>query len=291
MVCPRCGAAHATPAAYCPRCGLSLGHRSAKTPDTAALAPAPPASELAVHRLRAYFEDADPGRPALELGARSPAVRHIRRALRALQSASFDPHLTGQPPDDELFDADLQSAVRAFQAWQGHSSVDGVVGPGTRDRLARVAWERCGPRFLLVLQGLRKDVRPRAFLSHASADTPAVEAIEAYLAARDVAVVRYTHSFIPGHEIAEEIEGAVARADKVVVFRSAHAARSSWVLREIQLALELERALHLHLLIHVLLEAGIVDPADESRILIQAAGRPLDAVGDDLLRALHGPRH
>jgi hypothetical protein len=116
-----------------------------------------------------------------------------------------------------------------------------------------------------------------------------VEQVEAFLIDHAVQVIRYTHSFVPGDPIIEDVLEAIATADKIVVFYSDAARRSEWVAREIAWAEELERAMYRHLLVYVVLRGEPLDPLQESRIVIPAAGRELGAVGRDLLRALYGP--
>lgn len=246
-------------------------------------------SQLAILRLNSFFLDPEAPERALARGSRGAFVQNVRRALDVLQCEEFRPPLSFTGGDEQLYDEPLEDAVRTFQSWQDHSSTDGVIGPGTRRLLAQTVWENCGFRFLTVLENHRPDPRPRAFLSHSSSDSRTVEQIEAYLQDHSVQVVRYTYSFTPGHPISEEIEGAVAVADKVVVFGSHQALESSWVQHEIRLAEDLERAIHQHLLVYVLLEPVTLDAAQDKRIVIPAAGRRLRDVGNDLLRALYGP--
>lgn len=76
-------------------------------------------------------------------GDRSPAVRQVRRAVAALSAP------TPAPPSgdaDDVFDAALDSAVRAFQQRRG-LVVDGVVGAETWAAL-QAAGRRLGDRLL-----------------------------------------------------------------------------------------------------------------------------------------------
>lgn len=94
-----------------------------------------------------------PAGPALELGDRDARVAALRKRL----VASGDLPAAEQPDDPTLFDADLDTAVRIFQARHG-LDVDGVVGRETTEELnvsigARIAqvelnidrWNRLPP--------------------------------------------------------------------------------------------------------------------------------------------------
>ncbi|MBL7496750.1 N-acetylmuramoyl-L-alanine amidase [Frankia sp. CNm7] len=93
----------------------------------------------------------------LRLGDRAPGVADARAALAHL---SFLPAAPRQPVEDdaamgqgetELFDADLDRAVRAFQQSRG-LSVDGIIGPDTARALDE-ARHRLGDRLLYNVPG------------------------------------------------------------------------------------------------------------------------------------------
>jgi N-acetylmuramoyl-L-alanine amidase len=89
----------------------------------------------------------DPG-DALRLGVRASAVAEIRAALAALGlvNSPEDDLSTGRHYAADVFDADLDEAVRAFQQHRG-LLVDGVVGEATY-RALREASYRLGARTL-----------------------------------------------------------------------------------------------------------------------------------------------
>ena len=76
-----------------------------------------------------------PEGPSLSAGARSSRVRPLRERLRATGD------LTAGSSDEELFDADLERAVRRFQGRHGLDA-DGVVGASTTAALNVPAEER-----------------------------------------------------------------------------------------------------------------------------------------------------
>ena len=83
--------------------------------------------------------------PALfRRGDRGPAVAEIRSRLATLDLADPD-------PGNDLFDEDLDRAVRAFQQQRG-LSVDGIVGVNTYRTLEEARW-RLGDRLLTFVAG------------------------------------------------------------------------------------------------------------------------------------------
>jgi len=84
---------------------------------------------------------------AFRLGDRGRAVREIRARLQTLGLS--DP--TGSAADPEVFDPDLDRAVRAFQQQRG-LSVDGTVGVHTYRILEEARW-RLGDRLLTFVPG------------------------------------------------------------------------------------------------------------------------------------------
>ena len=83
--------------------------------------------------------------PALfRRGDRGPAVAEIRSRLATLDMVDPD-------PGNDLFDEDLDRAVRAFQQQRG-LSVDGIVGVNTYRTLEEARW-RLGDRLLTFVAG------------------------------------------------------------------------------------------------------------------------------------------
>jgi N-acetylmuramoyl-L-alanine amidase len=79
------------------------------------------------------------------VGYRGPVVRDLREQLAAVES--LDGRWTRtSPADEELFDEELDQAVRAFQQQRG-LLVDGIVGPWTFAALEAARW-RLGDRLL-----------------------------------------------------------------------------------------------------------------------------------------------
>ena len=85
-------------------------------------------------------------RPLFRLGDHGPAVRDIRRHLEVLGLTASP---AGAAPD--VFDADLDRAVRDFQQQRG-LSVDGIVGVSTYRVLEEARW-RLGDRLLTLVAG------------------------------------------------------------------------------------------------------------------------------------------
>lgn len=68
--------------------------------------------------------------PKLEPGSRDPRIAALRARLRASGDLAGSSSGSPAPTDPELYDAELEAAVRSFQARHG-LDVDGVVGQGT----------------------------------------------------------------------------------------------------------------------------------------------------------------
>src|ERR1700692_2253227 len=83
---------------------------------------------------------------ALRCGDRSAAVTEIRAALAALGllENSDEDLTTGRHVALELFDAELDQAVRAFQQHRG-LLVDGIVGEATYRALKEASYRLGGP--------------------------------------------------------------------------------------------------------------------------------------------------
>jgi N-acetylmuramoyl-L-alanine amidase len=95
------------------------------------------------------FVPAPRTRSAFRLGDRGRPVAEIRSRLELLGLVPGRP--SAGPAERELFDAELDHAVRAFQQQRG-LSVDGVVGVGTYRILEEARW-RLGDRLLTLVAG------------------------------------------------------------------------------------------------------------------------------------------
>src|SRR5262249_563605 len=97
-----------------------------------------------------------------------------------------------------------------------------------------------------------------------------------------------TYSFQPGGDIIDRARNAIAIADKVLVVYSAKSVKSDWVRSEIALAEELERRLGMHFLVYLRLDQEPLLAHDVNRISIDAIGKSVREVGNDLLHAITG---
>lgn len=79
-------------------------------------------------------------------GDQGPVVAEIRDRLRRLGILA-----TPRSEHEDIFDADLERAVREFQQ-QSHLIVDGIVGPATYQRLEESRWQ-LGDRILAYRHG------------------------------------------------------------------------------------------------------------------------------------------
>ena len=88
-----------------------------------------------------FFRDPFVGDEMIKLSAASIACINIRDALRQLGYTIHFEDNGGQE-----YDQALEQQVLQFQRDNNHTSQDGLFGPGTRQLLARVLFEKRGPR-------------------------------------------------------------------------------------------------------------------------------------------------
>ena len=108
----------------------------------------------------------------LKPGGRDSSVPRIRRLLGALGDLAAGPMFAqSSVSDSALYDAALVDAVRRFQGRQGLEA-DGVLGAGTRARLAR-PFDGCTRQIALTLERWR-------WLPHAFTEPPVIVNVPAF---------------------------------------------------------------------------------------------------------------
>src|SRR5205085_786287 len=108
----------------------------------------------------------------------------------------------------------------AFQTKYKHRVADGVVGPGTRERLVSELFHQFSPTIFARLQRPEGCTSPAVFISYASADRERVNKIDQWLRDHGVRVVRDCQFFVAGTTIEENIARAVAHSDKILAILS-----------------------------------------------------------------------
>jgi hypothetical protein len=187
---------------------------------------------------------------------------------------------------DEIFDESLRCSVEAFQVTSHHRVHDGLVGPGTRERLVRELLHRFDPSIFQRLY--RRNAPPSVFISYASIDSGAVNKLDQWLRDHKLRVIRDCQFFVAGSTIEENIGEALAQADKILAVLSKNSRDRDWPRLERVLTEEIERKIGARLLIYLCLDESQLPAHDSTRLAIRAAGKPLKQVGAEVLHAVAG---
>lgn len=237
-------------------------------------------SPALIERFESYFRDSDSSHHALREGDRSIACENIKSALIKLGCA----RVFGK--DVELFDEELSSAVRRFQAEVTHNHVDGVVGQGTR---AKLVVHLLRARGASAFGELKRTGMATVFISYAWADAPRVDKVNQWLRDRNVRVIRDVEDFKPGSNIKTNILDSVLSADKVIAVYSANSRVRDWPSFERQITEEVERLLGVPVLVYLCLDESPLMAHDPHRLAIKGQGKPLRQIGAEVLKALDMP--
>jgi hypothetical protein len=190
-------------------------------------------AELLADRLR-YF--ADPQAPAAVLhpGAKGEHCRNIRLALMRL---GCDEAFRFAPPSDS-FDEAVSAGLRQLQSSRGHSSVDGLCGPGTRRLLVAALAEQARAEGGNVDPFARmSDPEHRAsgsvFISYARVDRAWCEALAALVSAWGYAAW-FDVSLSGGERFSQTLMARIDDAYLVLVVETPQAIASEWVTKEVE---------------------------------------------------------
>ena len=240
-------------------------------------------SDLLVARFERYFRHPHQSHEVLNTGDCAIACVNLRRALDMLGIP-----VESDPSDAQLFDKNLEAAVKCFQRTFHHRVSDGRVGPGTRQLIVSSLLTRYSPSIFLRLERPEADQIPSVFLSYAWLDTAKVNKLDQWLRDKGIRVIRDESSFQAGTSIPENIRRAVAEADKVLAIFSANSRDRDWPRLERAIAEDIEHRIGTAVLIYVCLDKTPLPAHDPTRLAIAANIPPLKEVGAKILHALTG---
>jgi hypothetical protein len=247
--------------------------------------------DLLSRRFDHYFRHPDAQHQVLQPGDRAIACYNIRTVMGwfdHLQAPSPSRYADPSKLDEDVYDDDLRAAVRQFQQSLHHLPADGLVGPGTRQRIvAEVLHQYSASKFLRLRRPEFRQ-KPSVFISYAWADTAKVDKLDQWLRDHGVQVVRDREIFVAGSTIEESIAQAVATSDKILAILSHESRHRDWPQLERALAEQVESRLGERVLIYVRLEEMALPLHDSTRIAIDAFGHSLKDVGRHVLHAVSG---
>ena len=238
-------------------------------------------SDPLLKRYERYFRHPDNDHDVLAVGDRAVACVNLRRALPLLDIQTLP-----APSDEDLFDEGLREAVRSFQAAYRHRVTDGLVGPGTRERVVSELLHRFSPSIFARLRRPETWNRPAVFISYASADRDRVNKLDQWLRDHKLRVVRDCQFFVAGETIQENIVRAVAESDKILAVLSVNSRDRDWPRLERELAEQVEARLGAPVLVYLCLDHVVLPAHDPTRLAICARGKTLKEVGEEVLHAV-----
>ncbi len=240
-------------------------------------------SDPLLQRYQQYFRHPDDDHDILEVGDRAVACINLRRALSFLEI-----ECRIAPADEHLYDEMLREAVSAFQAKYSHRVTDGLVGPGTRERLVSELLHKFSPSIFARLRRPEAWSRPSVFISYATADRERVNKVDQWLRDHGLRVVRDCQFFVAGTTIQENIVRALADSDKILAVLSSHSRDRDWPRLERELAEQVEAKLGAPVLVYLCLDDAALPAHDSTRLAILVKGKTLKQVGEEILHAVAG---
>lgn len=183
-----------------------------------------------------YFADAAAPQGTLHPGAVGAHCRNIRLALMRL---GFDEGFRHEPLDD-VFTHAVSSELKRLQAERGHTSVDGLCGPGTRVLLVNTLLDHLKEQDRGVDPFARMtDPECRAegatFISYAREDRVHVERY-AELISQWGYMAWYDAGISGGEKFSDTLMQRIREAYLVLVFETPRSMASAWVRREVEYA-------------------------------------------------------
>lgn len=178
--------------------------------------------------LERYFRD--PARDVLSPGCSGVACANVRQALARLGFGG------GAPDFSDRYDDGLARAVFEFQTGFGHTSRDGMCGPGTRALLARVmSTKEHRNAFKRWPDPERRNEGSHAFVSYCHDDTQRVLPFIDLMREWGYRVW-FDDNLTAGSKWSDALEQQIRDAWLVIVFLSTASVQREWVLREVELA-------------------------------------------------------
>jgi hypothetical protein len=184
--------------------------------------------------LERYFVDRGLGDRIIGPGDEGVAVENIRIALAHLINRQLR-------RGGAVFNQELSDAIREFQIRNGHSSRDGLFGPGTRALLTRTLFEReC--RSFSLLRDPEMRHKGHAFISYGSADRASANDVAGIVRQLGFSVW-WDQEIAGGERWNDEISRQLSAAFLIILINSMNAASSKWVKREISVADNLDKTI------------------------------------------------
>ncbi|MBA3068351.1 MAG: TIR domain-containing protein [Hyphomonas sp.] len=191
--------------------------------------------EFLADRIR-YFADPAAPQGTLNPGARGDHCRNIQLALMIL---GFDENARHEPLGDQ-FTPNISADLKRFQAARGHTSIDGLCGPGTRALLVNTLLERAEAKAagfdpFARMQDPERRAEGSAFISYARAGRHEVARL-CRLTQSWGYDAWYDADISGGERFSQTLMQRIEAAYLVLVFETAAAVTSEWVRRELECA-------------------------------------------------------
>jgi TIR domain-containing protein len=180
-------------------------------------------------RLEGYFRDPIVGDGLMRPDMSSEACRNIRIAL----------HFLGyEISENDRYDKELEKTVLAFQIDNNHRALDGYVGRGTRNLLARKLIEASGERPFGAMKHPGGKAFPTLFLSYAHEDIEPALRLFTDLRQSGVNVWFDKESLIAGQRWSDAIRSAIKGSRYFVALLSSNSVnKKGYVQKELKDAL------------------------------------------------------
>lgn len=152
---------------------------------------------------------------------------NIRRALRVF---GYD------VKSGTTYDKELEGAIFRFQNEYNHHHLDGLFGPGTRHLLSSVIFDKLGDQ---AYSSIIED-RPVVFVSYSHKDKRLVQALAKFLLENDIEPWIDEGELAYGDSLIDRLSNAIDTVDLVLAVISSASVSSSWVQKELDIAMNRE---------------------------------------------------
>lgn len=183
-----------------------------------------------------YFADPAAPQDTLHPGAAGAHCRNIRLALMRL---GFDENFRHEPLND-AFTHEVSGELKRLQAERGHTSVDGLCGPGTRALLVNsllnhAADQDRGVDPFARMTDPERRAEGAAFISYAREDRAHVERY-AEVIGQWAYTAWYDAGISGGEKFSDTLMQRIRQAYLVLIFETPRSIASTWVRREVEFA-------------------------------------------------------